>query len=174
MLEESPDDAYLLYQTGKDFEVYRQFDDAVSCYERALARSAPGDAFRHDLVLRMIYSLKRAGQLERGIRLAEIEMPNWQHSPDFYFALGDLLLDWAMRNPGQAVQDILPMVESSWAKCLEIGEQPALEGSVNGRGSFLAAHNLAVLYDGLGDAQQAAHYRQLAADLRSRNSEVTS
>ncbi len=173
MLEESPDDAYLLYQTGKDFEVYRQFGDAVSYYEKALAHTAPGDAFRHDLVLRMIYSLKRAGQLEQGIQLAELEMPNWPHSPDFFFALGDLLLDWATRNPEQAVQDILPIVESSWAKCLEIGEQPALEGSVNGRGSFLAAHNLAVLYDGLGNAQQAAHYRRLAADLRSRNNKVT-
>ena len=172
MLGESPDDAYLLYQTGKDFEVYRQFEEAVSCYERALARSAPGDAFRHDLVLRMIYSLKRAGQLERGIQLAEIEMPNWQHSPDFFFALGDLLLDWATRNPGQAVQDILPMVESSWAKCLQIGEQPALEGSVNGRGSYLAAHNLAVLYDGLGDAQQAAHYHKLSDELRTQQSDI--
>ena len=166
MLEDSPEDAYLLYQTGKDLEVYGHFDEAVGYYEKALARSTQSDPFRHDLVLRMIYSLKRADQLERGIRFAEQEMPHWQHSPDYFFALGDLLLEWATRNPAQALQDILPMVESSWSKCLEIGEQPALEGSVHGRGSHLAAHNLAVLYDGLGDTRQAQHYRDLAASMR--------
>ncbi|MGB5259937.1 MAG: glycosyltransferase [Gammaproteobacteria bacterium] len=172
MLEESPNDAYLLYQTGKDCEVYQEFDEAVRYYERALKYAAPTEKYRHDLVLRLIYSLKRAGQLERGIQLAELEMPNWPQSPDFFFALGDLLLDWATRNPQQAVQDILPMVESSWNKCLEIGEQPEMEGAVQGRGSFLAAHNLAVLYDGLGDAQQAAHYRKLSDELRSRHSQT--
>lgn len=172
MLEEAPDDAYLLYQTGKDFEVYQQFTDAVGYYQRALARTALAETYRHDLVLRLIYSLKRTGQLEQGIQLAEQEMPNWQHSPDFFFAVGDLLLDWAARNPAQAVQDILPIVESSWSKCLEIGEQPDMEGAVKGRGSFLAAHNLAVLYDGLGDAQQAAHYRKLSDALRSEQSDI--
>ena len=169
MLEEQPDDAYLLYQTGKDCEVYQQFNDAIGYYQRALSGSAYTDAYRHDLVLRLIYSLKRAGQLEQGIQLAEQEMPNWQDSPDFYFALGDLLLDYAARNPARAMQEILPMVESSWNKCLEIGEQPDREGAVLGRGSFLAAHNLAVLYDGLGDSQQATHFRQLASELRTRH-----
>ncbi|MDX1698414.1 MAG: glycosyltransferase family 2 protein [Thiohalobacterales bacterium] len=167
MLEDSPEDAYLLYQTGKDFEVYGQFNDAVGYYEKALARSTQADPFRHDLVLRMIYSLKRADQLERGIRFAEQEMPNWPHSPDYFFALGDLLLEWATRNPEQALQEILPMVESSWSKCLEIGDQPALEGSVHGRGSHLAAHNLAVLYDGLGRKEQAEHFSALATRMRA-------
>ena len=167
MLADSPADAYLLYQTGKDFEVYQQFDEAVQYYEQALEHVAPDALFRHDLVLRMIYALKRAGQLEQGIRFAEIEMPNWQHSPDYFFALGDLMLDWATRNPAQAVQEILPIVESSWSRCLEIGEQPELEGAVRGRGSYLAAHNLSVLYDGLGNTQLATHYRELAADMRT-------
>jgi len=167
MLEQAPEDAYLLYQTGKDFEVYQEFSSAVGYYEKALMHVEAGAAYRHDLVMRSIYSLKRAGQIEKGIQFAETEMPGWQHSPDFFFALGDLLLDWAGKNPGQAVQDILPMVESSWLKCLEIGEQPALEGAVNGRGSFLAAHNLSVLYDGLGHSDKAAHYRKLAADMRN-------
>ena len=27
--------------------------------------------------------------------LAEAKMPRWPESPDFFFTLGDLLLDWA-------------------------------------------------------------------------------
>ena len=49
------------------------------------------------------------------------------------------------------------------AGCLEIGERPDLEGAVIGRGSFLAAANLAVLYDGTGRADAARHYRAQAA-----------
>lgn len=173
MLENSPTDAYLLYQTGKDFEVYGQYADAVAYYEQALQHTHKSERFRHDLVLRMIYSLKRAGLFEQGIQLAETEMPNWQHSPDFFFALGDLLLDWATQNPAQAVDKILPMVESAWTKCLEIGDQPTLEGSVNGRGSFLAAHNLAVLYDGLGNTELATRYREQAAGMRSGQADAS-
>ena len=86
-------------------------------------------------------------------------------SPDFFFTLGDLLLDWAAARPERA-GELVPMIESSWLRALEIGEQPALGDTVHGRGSFLAAHNLAVLHAGLGDATAAAHWRERAATLR--------
>jgi len=161
-LNQSPQDAYLLYQTGKDFEVYGEYAQASEYYGRALACCEPRDSFRHDLVLRQMYSLKRSGQLQAAIQFADREMANWPESPDYYFTLGDLMLDWAMQNPDKAVQEILPMAVACWTKCLEIGERPELEGAVQGRGSWLAAHNLAVLYEGLGDAERTSHYRQLA------------
>jgi len=162
-LEEDPQDAYLLYQLGKNHETGGEFEQATPLYRQALALTdADADAaFRHDLVVRAIFTLKKAGLHEEAIHLADAEMANWQHSPDYYFALGDLLLDWVASNPG-AVDELLPMVEASFLRCLEIGEQPELDGAVSGRGSHLAAHNLAVLYEGLGDAAKAAHYRQLA------------
>lgn len=166
-LAEHPADAYLLYQLGKDHEVYREYPQAVRCFDQALGHARAGDAFRHDLVLRMLYALKQSRQFERAFRFAETEMPGWQTSPDFFFALGDLLLDWAMENPAQAVQQLLPMAESCWTRCLEIGERPDLEGAVHGRGSFLAAHNLSVLYEGLGNREQAERYSALAMQLKA-------
>lgn len=163
----APEDAYLLYQLGKDHEIYREYPAAAACYARALAHVLPADGFRHDLVLRALYTLKQARQFEQAFALAEAEMPDWQQSPDFFFALGDLTLDWAMENPGEAVTKLLPMAESCWLRSLEIGERPDLEGAVQGRGSFLAAHNLAVLYDGLGQKEQAARYRTLATQLQA-------
>lgn len=165
-LDEAPTDPYLLYELGKNYEVYDDYPRAVARYRQALAGSRPGDAFRHDLVVRTIFSMKKAQQYEAAIQFAEEEMPNWQHSPDFFFALGDLLLDWANLNPASAMEELLPMVEASWCKCLEIGEQPALAGAVAGRGSYLAAYNLAVLYEGIGNQAQAQRYRQLAAAAR--------
>lgn len=160
-LEDSPQDAYLLYQLGKNHEIGGEFEQAVPFYRQALALAEQDAAFRHDLVVRAIFTLKKAQLHEEAIHLADAEMANWQDSPDYYFALGDLLLDWAASNPG-AAGELLPMVEASFLRCLEIGDQPQLDGSVTGRGSHLAAHNLAVLYEGMGDGEHAAHYRGLA------------
>ena len=160
-LEDSPEDAHLLYQLGQHHEAADEFEAAASCYLRALALSTADQPYRHDLVIRAIYTLKRAGRHEEGIGLADSEMDNWSTSPDYYFALGDLLLDWATRNPG-SVDELIPMVEASWKKCLEIGERPELAGAVAGRGSYLAAYNLSVMYGGLGDTAQADYYRALS------------
>ena len=164
-LEAEPDDAYLRYQLGKDLEVHGRFEAAASHYAEALERSDAGAAWRHDLVLRTIFTLKKLARFESAIALAEAEMPRWPHSPDFFFTLGDLLLDWAAARPERA-GDLVPMIESSWLRALEIGEQPALRDTVRGRGSFLAAHNLAVLHAGLGHAAAAEHWRERAATLR--------
>ena len=42
----------------------------------------------------------------------------------------------------------------------QIGERPDLHGSVAGRGSHLAAHNLAAFHESLGHAEQAALWRE--------------
>ena len=45
---------------------------------------------------------------------------------------------------------LLPMARDAWLRCLQIGERPDLHGSVSGRGSHLAAHNLAVIEPAFG------------------------
>ena len=165
-LAEHPDDAYLRYQLGKDLEVRGQFDAAVVHYTDAYGRMEPQAAWRHDLVLRLLFSLKKTGSFEQAVSLADAEMPHWQHSPDFFFTLGDLFLDWAACAPERA-SELLPMIESSWTRALAIGENPQLQDTVRGRGSFLAAHNLAVLHATLGRAAQAQAWREREAALRA-------
>ena len=160
-LREAPRDAYLHYQLGKDRELRLRFATALPQYERALAGADAAAAWRHDLVLRTMFTLKKLGRFEAGLALAEAEMPRWQGSPDFFFTLGDLLLDFAVATPARAAE-LLPMIEASWLRALEIGEQPQLNDTVRGRGSFLAAHNLAVLYAGQGDPAKASHWRERA------------
>ena len=128
-------------------------------------RPRPQAGWCHDLVLRQLFTLKKLGRFEAAMALAEAEMPRWSESPDFFFTLGDLLLDWAAARPQQAAS-LLPMIESSWLRALDIGENPTLQDTVQGRGSFLAAHNLAVMFDALGDAAKARHWRERAAWLR--------
>ena len=168
-LAQAPDDAYLHYQLGKDHDVYGRWLDACAHFARSracedasgavvtLAGTTPG--WHHDRLVREIHALKKCRQHALGVQLAERAMAAWSHSPDFFFALGDLLLDWAAEEPARA-GEFLPMVESAWLRCLEIGERPDLEGSVAGRGSVLAARNLAVLYEGTGQAIKAQALRQ--------------
>jgi glycosyltransferase involved in cell wall biosynthesis len=159
-------DPYLRYQLGKDHEVHGRFAEAEPCYAQALSQVDARALWRHDLVLRQLFTLKKLGCFEKALALASAEMPHWSDSPDFYFTLGDLLLDWAVAQP-QRSPALLPMIESSWRRALDIGENPALPDTVQGRGSFLAAHNLAALFDGLGNAAQARAWREQAVQLRA-------
>ncbi len=170
-LAERPDDAYLHYQLGKDLEIRARFDEALPSYRRALARAEPSAAWRHDLVVRTIFTLKKCGGLDEAVALVETQAQRWEMSPDFHFAAGDLFLDCAAAAPASA-GSWLARVEASWLRALEIGEQPHLQDSVRGRGSFLAAYNLSVLHGGLGRADAAAHWRKRAAAMR-RQSEVS-
>lgn len=162
-LQEHPGDAYYHYQLGKDLEVRERFAEALPHYEEAHRRGDARAAWRHDLVLRLLYTLKKCSRFERAMALAQAELPHWQESPDFFFTLGDLLLDHALAAPAQAGA-LLPMIESSWLRAIEIGERPELPDSVAGRGSFLAAHNLAGYYESLGNAAQAQRWRVRAQD----------
>ena len=165
-LAAQPMDDYLHYKLGKDLELQGRFGEALPHYADALASVAPNAAWRHDLVLRRLYTLKCAQSFEAALALAEAEMPHWQHSPDFFFTLGDLLLDWALHAP-QRAGELLPMIEASWLRAIEIGEQPALNDSVRGRGSFLAAHNLAAFHASLGHEVAAERWARQAAELRN-------
>lgn len=160
-LQEHPGDAYYHYQLAKDLEVRGRFADALPHYEEAHRAGDARAAWRHDLVLRLLFTLKKCARFERAMALAEAERPHWGESPDFFFTLGDLLLDHAVAAPAQAGA-LLPMIESSWLRAVAIGERPELPDSVQGRGSFLAAQNLAGYYESLGRVAEAAHWRARA------------
>lgn len=165
-LDEAPLNGYYLFQMGKEHELKREYADAVRYYAEAL-QYVPSDApYRHSLVIRTIFSLKVIGKHELAMRLANMEKPNWEHSPDFHFVLGDLLFGYAMINGGLANREIIDIVELSWLRCLEIGDQSDLADSVRGRGSFIAAQALSELYDLLGDAEKASLYRTMSSEMQ--------
>jgi glycosyltransferase involved in cell wall biosynthesis len=144
-IADDPGDAYLHYQLGKDYEVYDEHALAVACYEAALQSVQPAEGYRHDLVVRMIFCLKKAGLLDLGFQFAADELPHWGHSPDFFFVFADLLIDLAIAQPERALPELLPLAKDCLLECLEIGDVPHLNGTVQGRGSNLAARNLELL-----------------------------
>ncbi|WP_028998263.1 tetratricopeptide repeat-containing glycosyltransferase family 2 protein [Azohydromonas australica] len=160
-----PDDPYMQYQLGKDFEIGGEFAQACDHYVQALALTPVDASYRQDASVRLLYCLSQSGQLEQALVLSGDMLDGLQESPDYFFTLGNLLLDSAVQHPAQAFGHWLPLAEAAWLRCLEIGERPMLDG-VPGRGSYLAAHNLAVLYEGMDQTDKATHYRKLARQLR--------
>jgi glycosyltransferase involved in cell wall biosynthesis len=165
-LAERPGDVYLRYQLGKDLELRALYMDALPHYEAALAAAAPADPWRHDLLLRALFTLKKLGRFGQASELAQAQMAAFGDSPDFCFTLGDVLLDWAAHEPARG-HALVPLIETAWQRAVAIGERPELPDSVLGRGSFLAAHNLAVLYAGLNQREAAAFWRQRESEMRS-------
>lgn len=165
-VEAAPDDGYLWFQLAREHQARERWGEAADSFVRAMELSGPHAPFRHPLVVRAITALKAAGRVEEASALADQELPNWSHSPDFYFAVGDLYLERASREPERAFKDHLPIAEYAWKQCLEIGERDDLEGSVQGRGGFMAAHNLAVMFDTVGLKDLASEYQAMAQRLR--------
>lgn len=148
-LAADPHNAYARYQLGKDLEIYDELPAACEAYLQALADGGAQAGYAHDLLIRTLHCLGRCQRVDEAIILAEQSMDAWQESPDFFFALGNLFLDKAQLEPEQALAQWLPMAEAAWQRCLDIGERPMLTGAVAGRGSHLAAHNLAVVRAGM-------------------------
>ena len=157
-LAAAPADAYLWYQLGKDHAVYDEHTEAAAAFERALGMLG-AEAWRLDLVARQLYSLKRCARHADALRLAERLIGVCGESPDFFFALGDVMLDWAALQPEHG-EERLALARQAWQRCLEIGERPELPGAVPGRGSWLAAQNLAVIHEVLGEVAQAEFLRR--------------
>lgn len=165
-LQAQPGNPYVLYQLGKDCEVFDELPLACEYYLKAAAACPPGAQYAHDLDVRLLHCLSRSGRLDEALILAGDLMERRADSPDFFFAVGNLFLDRAVADPRTAASESLPNAEAAWLRSLSIGERPDLEGSVVGRGSFLAAHNLAVLYEGWGRKEEAQRYARLAAQMR--------
>ncbi len=158
-LAESPNDAYLWFQLGKDCAVYDEHEAAEAAFDRSAA--LPGAAAAPwwlDLVARRLFALKSLGRHADAMDFANTQMVAGADSPDFFFAIGDLLLDLAASQPAQA-GELLPMIEAAWGRCLALGEHPEQAGAVAGRGSYLAAHNLAVVLEGTGRTAEGATLR---------------
>ncbi len=158
-LAQRPDEAYLWYQLGKDQSVYEDHAAAEASFAQAAALPHPEQGWWLDLVARRLFGFKQLKRHDAGMDFAQGQLDICADSPDFYFALGDLLLDCAADLPAQA-PSLLPMIEDAWRRCLEIGERPDLSGAVAGRGSHLAAHNLALVLDGTDRPEEARALRQ--------------
>lgn len=157
MLAEQPSDAYLWYQLGKEHNVYEEYEAAEHAFAQAERHAQGASSWWADLAPRRLFGFKCLGAHADGINWAFTQIPHCGDNTDFQFALGDLLLDAAASHPAQA-GELLPLAEACWRRCLALGEQGG-DFAVAGRGSYFAAHNLALILEGTERATEAAALR---------------
>ena len=149
-LAEDPTSPYLHFQAGVEAEIDEKWERACEYFSAAIklttGRTTP---YSHALACRQLHALSRSGRindaLEQGLQARE----RWPDSSDVHFAFGNVCLDAALLDPTSALEVWLPAAEAAWNRCLEIGETDKYEGHVSGRGSYMAAENLTVLYGAL-------------------------
>jgi tetratricopeptide (TPR) repeat protein len=166
-IEATPEDGYLWYQLGREYDAAERYDAARVAFAEALRLADRSVPWRGNLMVRAVHVMTQAGALDEALGLAQAEDGAWQASPDWHFTLGVLFMKCAGRDEANALSRWLPWAEARWRRCLEIGETPATAAAVRGRGSHMAAHNLAVLYATFGPADEAARYAALTQQLRN-------
>ncbi|WP_116115134.1 glycosyltransferase [Austwickia chelonae] len=166
-LQDTPDEPYYSFRYAEELRTLGEYDTAIPHFERGYRHGDPEAPWRHGLLLGYLGCLADAGRFTEALALAHAEMERWSRSPDLFFTLGNMLLDYSLAHPDKAAAH-LPLIEASFRRCLEIGDRPELDNSLIGHGSFLAAHNLHAYYESIGDQDQAARAAALEVELRAR------
>lgn len=144
-LADHPHDPYLAFQLAREDEGDGDMARAAAAYRALFDRVDATAPWHHDLTIRMLHCLGQSGRRGEAMALVEALIQPFAHSPDFFFTMGNLCLDAALDDPARAAAQWLPAARAAWQRCLALGERPDLSGSVAGRGSWLAQHNLDAL-----------------------------
>lgn len=162
-LKETPDSAYLHFQAGVEAEIEQRWDSACTHFDEALRLMKGGEPpYAHALTCRHMHALARAGRINDALELGLRAREKWPDSSDVHFAFGNLCLDASILDPASALEVWLPAAEAAWSVCLEIGETDRYQGHISGRGSYLAAGNLAALHGGLSQAAFGSEFQRQA------------
>ncbi len=160
-LRETPEDSYILYQAASTLRLMKDYARAERYFEK-FYHLVPdsGTGYRTNGVISYIYTLLELKKYEEGFKIIENEKERLAPYADYHFACGAFYTQ-AILSDVQRYVRYLPLIESSYMRCMEIGEVPEHEG-VYGNGSFKAAYNLGVWYEVNGDVKKALNYYRKA------------
>lgn len=161
--EESPHDPYVLFQLGQSYRILKNPVRAEEFYEK-FYKEVPvkGAGYRPEGVVAYLYTLIENQNFDRGLEIIQNEGIHLENNADFHFVCGIFYMK-AVRSDTRKYIALLPRIEQSYLRCLEIGEVPLQQG-VAGCGSFKAAYNLGTWYEVSGNMELALrYYRDSAA-----------
>jgi len=165
LLEElkiSGDDPYLYYQLAKEYSGIEDRFESLAYFEKAVAFLTGRERYAPNVIVDYLYLLIKLQQYDIGLDLIQRRSDWARLFPDFHFACGIFYRELILHNPNRYAS-MLPMIEASYRKCIEIGETDRYD-SVAGTGSYAAWYNLGNYYEVVGDRNRAIEcYRQSAS-----------
>ncbi|HHV10483.1 MAG TPA: glycosyltransferase [Clostridiales bacterium] len=139
-LQQHPNDPYLLYQLGKSYYMEEDYANAREFFGQALyADLDPRLEYVQDMVESYGYSLINTEQYETALQLLNI-YDEFSHSADFIFLIALILM-----NNGRFQEAIQEFQKAA--------KKP--ECKMEGVNSYLAFYNIGVIYECLGDLENA-------------------
>lgn len=161
-LEKEPLNDYILYQVGKQYKLMQQLQQAELYFEQSYRLAPIQSWYRHSLIIDYLYTIIGNKSFEKGLQLIDAEKHRLFDSPDFHFSCGLFYMELIFGDIHQYAH-LFPLIEQSFLRCLEIGETDQYD-SVKGTGSFLAAYNLGVFHEVLGNTDKAILFYQQSAN----------
>jgi len=155
-------DAYLHYQLAKEYAGIENDTDSRLHYEKAVMLLTGRERYAPNVIVDYLYLLIKLRDFEAGLDLIRHRY-DWEDGfPDFHFACGIFYRELILHDPGRYAS-LLPMIEASYWRCLEIGETDRYD-SVEGTGSYAAWYNLGNYYEVIGDLNKAIECYRCSAN----------
>ncbi len=157
-LEEKPNDAYLKFQIGKQYRGIESYEQAERFLTEAYNQCSQSAPYLLDTIIELLDVLTVNKQYDAALELAGNEVEWLEKSPDFAFAIAQFLLEYAIDTQDYSV---IGNIENSYLKCLEF-DRAGVKEIVIGSSTYLAAYNLAVFYESIGNEAKAKEYYALS------------
>jgi glycosyltransferase involved in cell wall biosynthesis len=158
-LENNPTDSYYLYQLGKEYRIQKEYETSFLYLIKAYKLVNLNSTYYDELVVELLYSGKEVLN-DIVLKIIEENELILQDVSDFHFAKGLFYLDYCLKYP-HVLSEYFREIELSFLNCLKLGKQKHLE-YLQGTSSFLAAFNLGVFYEVIGETKKASYYYEMA------------
>lgn len=155
-VEESPQDAYMIFQLGRTYLGAKKYAEAAAWLSKALELTPP--TYRHyaSAVVDHGYALKGLKRYEEAIDHCVHHMDILPDYPDLYLLLAFILMEEG--SPKQ-IETMLACFE----KCLSLNGTPIPYETVQGATTFLPSYHIGLFFELMGDPSTARSYYTEAA-----------
>lgn len=160
-LKINSNDSYLLYQAAKTYYSASMYVDAFPYFDKFYNTvNFDKDNFFNDGIILYIYNLIKVNQFEKGLKIIDNVFDLMNNSCDFYFACGVFFTELVSYNP-EKYMNYFNNIELCYLNALQLGGGNNLE-IVDGTGTYLAAFNLGIFYELIGNSSKALKYYELS------------
>lgn len=145
--ESTEEACYVLYQLGKSYYTINDYPKAIEYFELAtLIDIDPKLEYVSDMIETYGYALIENNQADKAMCLEGV-YEEFSRNADFQFLMGLIYMKNALFN--EAIEEFKKATTHKEAKCLGVN-------------SYLAYHNIAVIYECTGNKEEAEKYYALA------------
>lgn len=161
-VKQNPNSSYMLYQLAHTLFVAKRKEEALVWYQKYYKVNKVEVSYRCSAIVDYLYTIIATGKLEQGLKVIEQEQERYNDSPDFNFVCAEFYRELVLSNV-EKYMAYLPLIESYYIKCLEIGETTKYD-SIVGTGTYAAAYNLGVWYEVSGQVEKAKVCYNMASE----------